>query len=273
MSNDAASDFMFWSRVAPMRRTLKRAALLLVALLIVLALPIGAAFFGRRSAQDGVEINGIRVVKDGIVTVGVVPVSDTTVALIDAGNDKSGAAIRAELSRRKLNVDSVVAILLTHGHPDHVAAIPLFPRAEVIALDREVAIVEGRESARGPLPRLFPVAATGVTVNHPVRDGETIPLGQTEARVFAVSGHTVGSAAYLVKGVLFLGDAADVGRSGDVQGAPWVFTDNQAQDRASLRALNDRLAADHVPVTALVFAHSGVLTDGLAPLTAFARKD
>jgi glyoxylase-like metal-dependent hydrolase (beta-lactamase superfamily II) len=203
----------------------------------------------------------------------VVPTSPNTVALVDAGNDKNGTAILAELARRRLNPDSVSAILITHGHPDHTATIPLFPKAELITLDREVALVEGREGAHGPLPRLMPVTATGVKVTHPVKDGETIPLGETEARVFAVPGHTAGSAAYLIKGVLFLGDAADRGRSGDVQGAPWVFTDNQAQDRASLVGLNDRLAADHVPVTALVFAHSGVLTDGLAPLTAFARKN
>jgi glyoxylase-like metal-dependent hydrolase (beta-lactamase superfamily II) len=256
-----------------MRRILKRAALVLVAVVLIIAVPLGAALLGRRLAQDGVEVNGVRIVKDGMVTVGVVPISDTSVALIDAGNDKRGTAIRAELARRRLNPDNVAAILITHGHPDHVAAIPLFPRAEIICLDREAGIVEGREGARGPLPRLFPVASTGVRVTRRVKDGETIPLGQTEARVFAVQGHTVGSAAYLVKGVLFLGDAADVSRSGEVQGAPWVFTDDQSQDRASLVSLNDRLVADHVPVNALAFAHSGVLTDGLAPLTAFARKN
>src|SRR5207249_3292967 len=147
------------------------------------------------------EVNGIRIVKDGIVTVGVVPISDTSVALIDAGNDKAGAAILAELSRRKLDRDAVTAIFITHGHPDHTGAIALFPKAEVMSLDREVPLVEGREGAHGPLTRLFPVSPTGVKVSHPLKDGDTVTLGQTPFRVFAVPGHTGGSAAYLVNEV------------------------------------------------------------------------
>jgi glyoxylase-like metal-dependent hydrolase (beta-lactamase superfamily II) len=229
---------------------------------------------GRRSAEDGVVVNGVRIVKDGMVTIGVVPVTDTTVALIDAGNDKAGTAILAELSRRKLDRNAVVAILITHGHPDHTGAIAVFPRAEVMALDREAALIEGREGAHGPLPRLLPVSATGVKVSRLLKDGETVTLGRTQIHAFAVPGHTAGSAAFLVNEVLFLGDAADVGRDGDVQGAPWIFSDSQAQDRSSLVALDKRLlAAGSGVVTAIAFAHSGMLSNGLAPLTAFAGKN
>src|SRR5438128_2166990 len=126
-----------------MKRALKIAAL--VVIVIIVAVPIASALLGRKSPDDGVEVNGIRIVKDGIVTVGVVPISDNTVALIDAGNDKAGAAIMAELSRRKLTPDAVTAIFITHGHPDHTAAIVKFPKAEVISLEREAPLVEGRE--------------------------------------------------------------------------------------------------------------------------------
>ena len=256
-----------------MKRILKIVALVVVVVVIVVALPIASAFLGRRSAEDGVDVNGVRIVKDGIVTVGVVPVTETTVALIDAGNDKAGAAILAELSRRKLDRDAVTAILLTHGHPDHTGAIALFPKAEVMSLGREVALVEGREASHGPLTRLFPARPTGVKVPHPLKDGDTVTLGQTKIRVFAVPGHTAGSAAYLVNEVLFLGDAADIGRSGEVQGSPWIFSDSQSEDRASLAALEKRFVSEKVPVKAIAFAHSGVLSDGLAPLTAFVQKN
>jgi len=256
-----------------MKRILKIAALVVVVVVLVVAIPLASALLGRKSADDGVEVNGVRIVKDGIVTLGVVPTSENTVALIDAGNDKAGAAIMTELSRRNLGPDAVSAIFITHGHPDHTGAIAMFPKAEVISLDREAALVEGREGAHGPLTRLFPVSPTGIKVTRPLQDGETVTVGQIPIRVFAVPGHTAGSAAYLVNEVLFLGDAADVGRSGDVQGAPWIFSDSQSEDRASLVALEKRLSAEAVPVKALVFAHSGVLNTGLAPLTSFAKAN
>src|SRR5438034_11822279 len=93
-----------------MKRAMTIGALVVVVIVIIVAIPIASAMLGRKSADDGVEVNGIRIVKDGIVTVGVVPISDTSVALIDAGNDKAGAAILAELSRRKLDRDAVTAI-------------------------------------------------------------------------------------------------------------------------------------------------------------------
>jgi hypothetical protein len=76
-----------------------------------------------------------------------------------------------------------------------------------------------------------------------------------------------------VNGVLFMGDSADVGRDGQVQGSPWIFSDSQAQNRASLVGLNERLSRAGLEVKAIHFAHSGVLTDGLAPLTGFAEKN
>jgi hydroxyacylglutathione hydrolase len=256
-----------------MKRILKIVLLVVVVVVLLIAVPIASALLGRRSAEDGVEVNGVRIIKDGIVTIGVIPTGENTVALIDAGNDKAGAAILAELSRRKLDKDAVTAIFITHGHQDHVAAIPLFPKAEVMSLEREVAMVEGREGGHGPVTRLFPVTPTGVKVTHPLKDGETVTLGETQVRVFAVPGHSAGSAAYVVNEVLFVGDAADVGRGGDIQGSPWIFSDSQAEDRTSLVGLNKKLADEKVAVKAIAFAHSGVLSDGLAPLATFAQKN
>ena len=49
-------------------------------------------------------------------------------------------------------------------HGDHTAALSLFPSAQVMALDREVAMIEGNEGSRGPVTRFFPVHPTGVVV-------------------------------------------------------------------------------------------------------------
>jgi glyoxylase-like metal-dependent hydrolase (beta-lactamase superfamily II) len=256
-----------------MKRILKIVGAVVLTLVVVAVAALAPVFLGRRSVTDGVETNGIRIVRDGFVSVAVIPIGEREVALIDAGNDASGQAILSELSRRGLGPDAVTAILVTHGHPDHIAAIPLFPRAEVMALAQEVALIEGRTSARGPLPRLFPARPTGANVRRALDDGETVVLGDTRIRVFGVPGHTAGSAAYLVNGVLFLGDAADAGRDGTLKGSPWVFSDSQAEDRSSLIRLQRRLAEEGDAVKVIVFAHSGTLEEGLAPLTTFAQNN
>ena len=256
-----------------MKRFFKIFGLVILVLLIVAVATIASAFIGRQAITDGFEINGIRIVKDGIVSVSVVPIAPGEVALIDAGNDKTGKAILTELSRRQLGPDAVKFILLTHGHPDHTAAIKVFPSAQVLALGPDVALVEGLVGAHGPLARMMPVSPTDVKVAHAFMDGETYTLNQVPVRVFAVPGHTAGSAAYLIDGVLFLGDAADAASDGTVKQAPWIFSDSQAQDRASLVRLNQRLLQDGTDVKAIVFAHSGVLVKGLAPLTEFAQKN
>ncbi len=255
-----------------MTRALKIIAAVIGLLILTAAVAIGSAFIGRQSIADGFEVDGVRIVKDGINSAGVVSVGPREVALVDATNDSSGKAILAELSRRQLGADAVVAIFVTHGHPDHIAAIPVFRRAQVVALDREAPLIEGREGARGPLPRLMPVRPTGVTVGRRLRDGETVMVGSTLFQAFAVPGHTAGSAAYLVNGVLFMGDAADLNGDWKIVGAPWIFSDSQSEDRASIVRLAHVLQQSGAAVKVIACAHSGVRTEGLAPLMAFAQQ-
>jgi glyoxylase-like metal-dependent hydrolase (beta-lactamase superfamily II) len=251
--------------------------LLKIVLLVVLVIVVGvggvlaATFMGRRPVADGASFNSIRIVADGFSSIGVIGIDDRQVALVDAGNDTSGAAILAELSRRQLGPDAVSAIFITHGHPDHIGAVRLFPNAQVMALDAEAALVEGREGAHGPLTRLFPVRETGITVTRRLQDGDVVTIGDKQVRVYAVPGHTGGSAAYLVDGVLFLGDSADIDSDGNLIGAPWIFSDSQPDNRESLARLEQRLVADGVKVMAMVPAHSGA-SDGIAPLTAFVES-
>jgi hypothetical protein len=55
---------------------------------------------------------------------------------------------------------------------------------------------------------------------------------------------------------------------GKIIAAPWFFSADLAQNRASLKALAERLRPNAAEVKALVTAHTGVL-HGLAPLAAF----
>jgi glyoxylase-like metal-dependent hydrolase (beta-lactamase superfamily II) len=256
-----------------MNRSVKRSLIVLGGLMAVLVVTIGgllvSAFTGNRPIPEQFEINGVRLVRDGFTTVWVVPVGPGQVALIDAGNDSSGAAIHAELSRRGLGADAVAAIFLTHGHADHLAGVTLFPDAEVMALAAEADLIAGRTAPTSPMGRLMPMSLTGIEVDRMLRDGETVRVGSAAVTAYAVRGHTDGSAAYLVNGVLVLGDAGNVTDGDVVRGPLWIFSNDVEQGQLSLQELAQRLAAEGARVDAIAFAHSGPLARGLTPLAAY----
>lgn len=253
-----------------MKRILKIAGAVLLILILAIGAVLAVTFMGRQPIEDGQEFSGMRIIEDGFTAVGVIPINDRQVALVDTGQDASGEVIKRELTRRKLQSESVAAILVTHGHPDHIGALGQFSKAEIMALEVEVPLVEGRAGAKGPVPRLFPVNPTGVKVGRVLHDGDVVMLDTLPVRVYAVPGHTAGSAAYLVNGALFIGDSADIASDGRVQGSPWIFSDSQADNRASLVRLEQRLVSDGANVRVIIPSHSGTAS-GLAPLTAFAR--
>ncbi len=255
-----------------MKRVLKFVGIILGVVLVFLIGVVVSALSGRMPIADGADVNGVRIVKDGPSSLDVVPLTSGHVAFIDGGNDKQGKAILAELSRRQLTIDSVDAIFLTHGHPDATSSVALFPHAQIMALQQEVPVVEGRKNSGGLVNGHLPVKPTGLHVTRPLQDGETVTLEETSFRVFAVPGPTVGSAAYLVNGVLFLGNAADHGSDGKIIASAWAFSESTAQDRQSLENLAQRLVREGADVKAIVFAHSAPLREGLAPLIAYAQK-
>ena len=258
-----------------MKLPLKVTAIIAIGVVIIPVVVVFAALsvviMGRQAVAEGFEYNGIRIVKDGVVSLAVVPSGNGKVVLVDAGYDRAGKAILDELARRHLTPDAVAAILLTHSHPDHISGLDLFPNAEVMALESELPLLEGRADWRGPLMRLFP-RLSGTRVTRVLHDGETVTVGEVSARVFSVPGHTPGSAAYLINNsVLFLGDAADISNDGKIQDPPWITSDDRVEDRAALVRLDQRLVEDRAVVKVIACSHSGVLVEGLAPLTAFAQ--
>ena len=227
-------------------------------------------FLTLKRLPERLEINGMVLIKDGFVTAGFVPFSQREVALVDAGNDVDAKAILAELARRGLGPDDVRVILLTHGHADHIGGIAKFPKAQVMALAAETDVVEGRSTGGGWILRLRPPKPTGIRLSRTLRDGEILELGSFQVRVFAVPGHTPGSAAYAIGENLFLGDSANQDTHGRLKAAPGIFSGSAAQNRKSLVELAGRLAGDR-SIKRLVFSHSAPLEGGMTPLLEFAR--
>jgi len=236
-----------------MKRFLKWAGVVVLVLLVAAGGLFYSVFGDNSPMVDGQQVvAGVETVKDGFVSVFLLDVGPGKVALVDTGNDKSGKAVLAALTRRGLTPQAVSAILLTHGHPDHTAGCKLFPDAQVYALEAEVALI-----------------GDAAKVTHPLKDGEAFEVGELHVEVFAVPGHTAGSAVYLTRGVLFFGDSAGASKSGQMTKAVRLFSKDSAENVASLKALEARLRPRAAEVKELAFAHTGPLA-GFGPFTAFA---
>lgn len=237
-----------------MKRALKWVGLVVLVLAALAGTVWYMVFANNSPIVDGEIVPGARTVKDSYVSAVMLDVSPGKVALIDAGHDASGEALLAALKARGLAPDAVVAIFLTHGHPDHTAGCKAFPAAQVYALAAETGLI-----------------GDAAKVGHPLQDGEVTQLGDLRVETFSVPGHTDGSAVYFADGVLFFGDSAGASKDGKVMKAVRLTSKDSAQNVASLQALTTRLKPRSAEIKALAFAHTGPLT-GFAPLEAFASQ-
>jgi glyoxylase-like metal-dependent hydrolase (beta-lactamase superfamily II) len=250
---------------------MKRVLAIVLGLLVVLVVPIvalGAVTFGGLAPLEDESLGSLgEVVRDGYVSIGLLDVGEGKLALIDAGADADGKALLAALTRRGRNPEDVVAVFLTHGHPDHVAGVHLLPKATAHVIAAELPYLTGKTKYRGPLPGMMGVEDPGFRPAA-IADRDRIQVGTRTLEVFAVPGHTIGSAAYLVDDVLFVGDAASLEAEGALRSGPWLFSDDVDQQSASLRSLARALKGR--TIKKMVFAHTGSAASA-APLESFGR--
>ncbi len=128
-------------------------------------------------------------------------------ALIDPGYDAQ--AILSKLQELGLTLE---AILLTHGHLDHVGAV----KALVAATGCALWMTEGDWSQKpGPMTHfLYPLANDHFTEIWFCEDGEIISAGGLDFEVLSTPGHTWGSVCYRCEDTLFTGDTLFAGCCG-----------------------------------------------------------
>ena len=97
-----------------------------------------------------------------------------------------------------------------------------------------------------------------------VKDGDQLDFHGTHVEVYGIPGHTKGSAAFLLHGVLFLGDAGQGMRNGAF-GPNKLLTEDVENNDHSLRMLAERLQSRSSEIHEIAFGHSGPLP-GIEPL-------
>jgi glyoxylase-like metal-dependent hydrolase (beta-lactamase superfamily II) len=242
---------------------------ILIALGVVLAVTVLAigALFATREPPDGPRVEaepGMVGVEAGGAYAWIVRTPHGAV-LIDAGLDAHGAAILGELRSEGLEAGQIHAILMTHGHPDHYAAAPLFRQAKVLVGPGDLAMIRGDKTHYATFGKILSAVLTmppGPTVATELRGGEELELDGARFKVIATPGHSPGSVMYLYRDVLFTGDSLLRKKDG-VAIAPSLMSEDSERNRASLRAL-EPLAFDKI-----ADGHAGVTSDAKRKLARF----
>jgi len=148
--------------------------------------------------------------------------------------------------------------MLTHGHPDHVAAARLFPQARVFAgrgdLDRLTGRQPGTKIAERTYRRLL--RTPGVQVTDELAGPRTIEVGGAPLHAIPMPGDTPGAYAFAWSGLLFIGDVADR-RGGRLRPARAFATDDPAGNRRSIRRLPTTVDSLGFVVDQVCTSHGG----------------
>jgi glyoxylase-like metal-dependent hydrolase (beta-lactamase superfamily II) len=178
----------------------------------------------------------------------VVP-TPTGVVVVDAGLDPKAAALKHEIGGRKVH-----AVLVTHGHGDHVGGLAELGEVPVYAAGPDIALAKGERQPRGFMARAFSAIfgqVPGTVSWQEATGGHELRIDGQRFHVVSIPGHTDGSLAYLWEDVIFTGDAV---LGGDPLAlAPTSLADDPEQAKKSVEKLLpldfDAIADGHVGVT------------------------
>jgi hydroxyacylglutathione hydrolase len=233
----------------------KRLAIAVGCALLVPIVAIGT-LFAMREPPDGPRIEvapGVVGVEAGGAYAWIVRTAKGAV-LIDAGLDASGTAILAELKRAAVEPAQVHAVLVTHGHPDHYAAAPLFPQATIAIGSGDLTMLRGDTTHYATFGKIMAAVMPMPPAPHTVtalRGGEQLAFDGARFQVIATPGHSPGSVMFLYDTILFTGDSLMRKKDG-LTIAPSLFSEDAATNRDSLRAL------EPIPFAIVADGHAGV---------------
>lgn len=153
--------------------------------------------------------------------------------IVEGGTGAMGPILREQLAQLGIAADTIRQVIVTHAHPDHVMAVPLFremfpqvsviasaPAAKTLQAEKAVAFfckmddmltgaliqsgVVGEQHRRGPL------AANQIAVDRVVKDGDTIDVDAgIVLEVLETPGHSDCSLSFYdrARRVLIISDA------------------------------------------------------------------
>ena len=147
----------------------------------------------------GKIVDNIFAIKDEFVNIYVLQDSNQYI-VIDAGQDIE--VVAAEFKKLNINPDLVIAVLLTHTDPDHVAGVPLFKNAKIYLAKEEEKMLTGQKQK-------IPFVSNSISRKDYIllEDKQTLKIGNENSFSILTEGHTTGSMCYQINDkYLFTGD-------------------------------------------------------------------
>jgi len=167
----------------------------------------------------------------------VYDLSSKSCCLIDPGD--AADSILDELDKRGLSVE---AVLLTHGHFDHVGAV------KEIAAETDCKVyIHAAEQTMPPM-----MTAGTLYYTDTYDEGTVLELAGLKFRVLHTPGHTPGSVCLIAEQAMFSGDTLFEGSCGrtDLPGGDWATITKSLSRLASLES-NYRVFPGHGNATTL----------------------
>ena len=221
----------------------------------VLALALAAAGCNSRNPELAEGPRSAVALTGGLNTSMIyVARTDSGVIAIDLGWWGHRGPLTEALGRIRAEPSDVRRVFITHSHRDHIAGWPMVRSARFHMADAERARMLGTAAHQGWMVRVAEGLnsselpdSTQISVRAFARDTVFV-LGSDTLLAYVAPGHTAGSAVYLFRGVLFLGDAVTYLPFRGYRPAKAQFTDDSRQAMASLRALWPRVPLEKVRI-------------------------
>jgi glyoxylase-like metal-dependent hydrolase (beta-lactamase superfamily II) len=220
-------------------------------MILIFVLIIGNVAFKTKQVINNMKptatmelVSGVYSINNNFVNMFIIRDGEKYIA-IDAGADQN--IITGELQKLKINPDKVEAVLLTHTHHDHTAALNLFKNA-VIYLSKEEL-----DPQKGEKPGILTLGDKTFTNKFSyLNDQQMIQFEKISVRAIFTPGHTPGSTSYLVNdNYLFVGDAFGL-NNGKVDKPNKEYTKDM---NAAIKSFNK---INHLPKVHYIFtAHTG----------------
>jgi len=194
--------------------------------------------------------------------------TDSGVVVIDLGWWGGERALRRAFRDLGTDPAQVTDVFLTHSHRDHVGAWRVVRGARFTVGAGEETRLTRASFHEGWVPWLaehvkpsdLPTAEE-VRVRTFARDTAFV-FGRDTLRAYTVPGHTAGSAVYLFRGTLFLGDAATYTPWGGFGPARRGYSDDVGEAKGNLARLLRRLPEGGVRYVCTAHAHCTEWSEG-----------
>ena len=207
-------------------------------------------------------------------------VSEGAGAVLEGGVGADGPVLSEQLAELGIDASCIKQVVITHGHPDHVMAVPAFKEmfegvtvcasevaAATLQIEKAVGFfgkIDGMLTAAlikaGSIEdkhRPEPLAENKIVVDRILKDGDTIEVGNLNFDCLATPGHSDCSMSFheAASGILIISDATGY----YLPEADYIWP-NYFSDYAAYVASIERLAALDAEI--LCLSHNAVIKGG-----------